>query len=401
MSDRDEKTTTQSPSSSDAIRGLRKTMGRIFKSKDDALQKALAEISSIQACKDAAITADDDLRLLAVCKLGDFGSPAFETLDIALNDDSLAVRAVAAGVLASLSHKKAIPVLERHQNDDNERVRDAIKFSIAWLEAHGVDAVREQPKPRPAPPIDIDILETTPIRTSDDVIVVNGYKITDSEMDFKTTVENKTEDSISDVTVSILSFPPDSLIPPLTRTQTIKSISPGKKKAVDFGFIVKSEGIEGEIISSVTFRASNGDKIAAKSGNCFIRSIYSQIDPFEMSAEEFQQMKKGKNTWNREHVVEVEASELYKMVKKLAQRNNLYVLKAESTKKKGTYLGVIAGVGKGRFNKVRVVITITLVGTAGEGISKVRIDAFSDDPEIIQIAASEFFEKLQIEMQTT
>ncbi|MFW9845402.1 MAG: hypothetical protein ACFFD6_01535, partial [Candidatus Thorarchaeota archaeon] len=213
-------------------------------------------------------------------------------------------------------------------------------------------------------------------------------------------VENIGQDTISDVTVSILSFPPDSLIPPLARTQTISSIKPGKKEAVDFGFMVKSEGIEGEIISSVTFRDGNGDKIAAKSGNCFIRSIYSQIEPLEMTAEEFQQMKKGKNTWNREHVVEVEANELYKMVKKLTARNNLYVLKSESTKKKGMYLGVIVGVGKGRFNNVRVVITITLVGTVGEGISKVRIDTFSDDPELIQIAASEFFEKLQIEMQT-
>jgi hypothetical protein len=143
----------------------------------------------------------------------------------------------------------------------------------------------------------------------------------------------------------------------------------------------------------------DGEKIAAKSGNCFIRSIYSQIEPFEMTADDFQTMKKGKTTWNREHVVEVEAKTLYKIVKKLAKRYNLHSLRADSTTKEGMLMGVVAGVGKGKFSDARLSVTLTLVGKVGEGISKVRIDTISDDSELIQIAASEFFERLQIEMQ--
>jgi len=130
-----------------------------------------------------------------------------------------------------------------------------------------------------------------------------------------------------------------------------------------------------------------------------IHEIIEQREPFEMTPDEFQAMKKGKSAWNREHVVEVEAKTLYRIVKKLAKRHHLHSLRTESITKDEMLMGVIAGTGKGKFSGARLSVTITLVGKVGEGISKVRIDVISDDSELNQIAASEFFERLQIEMQ--
>jgi hypothetical protein len=397
MSDKDDKTSTPTEGG-DPTRGFKRAMGRLFKSKDDKLQKVLATISSIQACKDAAITGEEDLRLLAVCRLGDFGSKSFDTLDIALNDESGIIRAMTAGVLASLADNRAIPILEAHASDDDEIVRDAISFALDWLQTRGEDVV-DEPLMSEELLAGEYILESTPIRTSDDVIVTNGYQVSDTKLQFRSTIANKTSETISEVTITILSFPPDSLLQPFGRTQIISSIGSGKSESVEFEFYVNSEAIEGEIVSSVIFVNGDGERIAAKSGNCFIRSIYSQIEPFEMNADEFQAMKKGKTTWNREHVVEVEAKTLFKIVKKLSKRLNLHSLRTDSSVKDGMMMGVVAGTGKGKFTDARLTVTITLVGKVGEGISKVRIDTISDDSELIQIAASEFFERLQIEMQ--
>jgi hypothetical protein len=395
MSDKDEIST---PSSSDPIRGFKRAMGRIFKPREDKFQKALSTISSIQACKDAAMTGNEDVRLLAVCRLGDFGSDSFDTLDITLNDESRIIRAMTVGVFASIADKRAIPILEAHTSDDDEMVRDVISYALHWLQERGEDVANRLLIPEELSEED-KILETTPIRTSDDVIVTNGYQISDSSLEFKSTIANKTNETISDVTITILSYPADSLVPPLVKTQNISSIKSGNSRSGQFEFFVNSEAIEGEIISSVTFVDGNGEKIAAKSGNCFIRSIYSQIEPFEMTPDEFQVMKKGKSAWNREHVVEVEAKALYRIVKKLAKRHHLHSLRTDSITKDEMLMGVIAGTGKGKFSGARLSVSITLVGKVGEGISKVRFDVISDDSELNQIAASEFFERLQIEMQ--
>ncbi|MFX1471307.1 MAG: HEAT repeat domain-containing protein [Promethearchaeota archaeon] len=397
MSDKNGKSSTQQPDSV-PMRGLKRAAGRLFKPKEDKLKKVLSTLSSIQACKDAAITGEEELRLLAVCRLGDYGSKSFDTLDITLNDESKVIRAMTAGVLATIEDNRAIPILEAHASDDDEIVREAIGFALEWLENRGHEVEDELLIPEKSSEEE-QIVESTPIRTSDDVLVTNGYQVSNSRLLFRSIIVNKSTEAISNVTVRIMSFPADSLLAPYADTQIIPSIESGKSDSVEFEFFVNSEAIEGEIVSSVIFVNGNDEKIAAKSGICFIRSIYSQIEPFEMTADEFQAMKKGKNTWNREHVIEVEANTLYKLVKKLAKRYNLHSFRAESKTKEGMLMGVVAGAGIGKFSDARLAVTITLVGKVGEGISKVRIDVMSDDSELIQIAASEFFERLQIGIQ--
>jgi hypothetical protein len=397
MPDKNNNSSTQQ-SDIDSVRGLKRAVGRLFKPREDRLKKTLSTLSSIQACKDAAITGEEEFRLLAVCRLGDYGSKSFDTLDITLNDESKVIRAMTAGVLASIEDNRAIPILKAHASDDDEIVREAIGFALEWLENRGHEVEDELLIPEEASEEE-QIVESTPIQTSDDVLVTNGYQVSNSKLLFRSTIANKSTEAISNVTVRIMAFPADSLLAPYADTQIIPSIESGKSDSVEFEFFVSSEAIEGEIVSSVIFVNGSDEKIAAKSGICFIRSIYSQIEPFDMAADEFQAMKKGKNTWNREHVIEVEAKTLYKLVKKLAKRYNLHSFRAESTIKEGMLMGVVAGAGRGKFNDTRLAVTITLVGKVGEGISKVRIDVMSDDPELIQIAASEFFERLQIEIQ--
>jgi len=376
-------------------------MKRIFKPEEDVLQKTLSEITSIQACKDAALTGEEDVRLLAVCRLGDFGSEVRETLELTLNDGSPAVRVAAAGVIANLGNKKTIAALENHLADNDESVREALQFSIGWLQAHGeevpVTAVGVRPVVDEAEILEI---EPTPTRTSDDVTVSSGVTISDNVLEFRVTVTNDSEELATDVTITVLSFPADSLRLLEEKTQTIEFLKPGARGTQTFAFEIESEVIEGEIITSVTFFDSSFDKVTAKAGNCFVRSLYSQLQPLEISLDEFSDMRKGKAYWNREHVVEAPPKSLFKLTKDILERKNLYLLRAEFEKQEDMFMGVVVGAGIGKYSSSRVIVTATAVGHVKGDLSRFRIDVLSESSELLQIAASELFESLQIEIDT-
>jgi hypothetical protein len=401
MAEKDERTLTQALGGGEALRGLKKAMQRIFKPQEDELQKTLSQITSIQACKDAALTGEEDVRLLAVCRLGDFGSAARETLELSLNDGSPVVRVAAAGVIANLGNKNTIDALEKHLADNEESVREALRFSIGWLQAHGEETLENEVGVRPVvDEAEILEVESTPTRTSDDVVVSSGVSISDNVLEFRVTVTNDSEELATDVTITVLSFPADSLRLLDDKTQTIEFLKAGERGTQTFTFEIDSEAIEGEIITSVTFFDSSFDKVTAKAGNCFVRSLYSQLRPLEMSLDEVSDMRKGRAYWNREHVVEASPKALFKLTKDTLKRKNLYPLRVESETKEDMFMGVAVGTGIGRYTSSRVNVTITAVGHVKGDLSRLRIDVVSDSSELLQIAASELFESLQIAIDT-
>lgn len=401
MAEKEETTSTRSFGGGEALRGLKKAMSRILGHREDTIRIALERMTSIQACKDAALTGEEDVRLLAVCRLGDFGLEATDALEMALDDDSGSVRVAAVGVLASVGTKNAIPTLKGYLGDNDERVREALNYSVGWLQAHGEEGPETMPER--APVVDDAVIlrmEPTPLRTNDDVTVMSGVSISDSELEFRVTVNNVSEDLAADLTITVLTYPADSLRLVEDNTQTVEALKPGGREVRTFRFEITSEAIEGEIITSVTFFDRNYDKVAAKAGNCFVRSLYNQIQPLEMSLDEFSEMKRGKAYWNREHVVEANPKSLFKLVKETLTRKNLHLLRAESSKQDEMSMGVAVGTGLGKFSASRISVTVTIVGHAKGDLSKLRIDVLSEDSELLQVAASELFESLQIAIET-
>jgi hypothetical protein len=79
------------------------------------------------------------------------------------------------------------------------------------------------------------------------------------------------------------------------------------------------------------------------------------------------------------------------MLLDISKKLNLRVFRSESIERDDSFMGVIAAMGEGRYTGTRVSVTQTVVGRINDGLSKLRIDIYSDDPEVLQIAASELF----------
>lgn len=356
----------------------------------------LETITSIQATKDAALTGDVDSRLLAVCRLGEWGKDAFESLDIALNDESAHVRTVAAGMLAYTKRLDAIPILEKYTGDNTESVREAVAYAIEWLQKYGKDApdtlCRPVSKENPSEILlDTDAI---PLRTTDDVLVINDYTATPESIEYGITIKNEGKTAIHEVNVAILSYPKECLSPIDSLVQSIDEIHPDDTGSLIFGFKIEGEYIEGEIITQVCLVDGHGEDLAAKAGNVFVRSIYNQFSPLEMGTDDFIRMKSDMKEWNREHTVSAGASKIYGALHSIVEGKNLYIFQKEEMERDNIFMGVIAGIAKSNFSGNHIAVTLTAVGTKGDTISKLRIDVYSNNNEILHSAASELFETI-------
>jgi len=356
----------------------------------------LEQITSIQATKDAALTGDEDTRLLAVCRLGEWGEDAFESLDIALNDESSHVRTVAAGMLAYTRRLDAVPILEKYTGDNTESVRETVAFALDWLQIYGEDAPESPyiPSSKEDPAAILLETDSLPLRTTDDVLVINDYAASPESLEYGITIKNESTTSIYLVSVSILAYPNESLSPVDSLTQSIDEIEPDDSGSLIFGFKIEGEYIEGEIITSVRLVDINGEDLAAKAGNVFIRSIYNQFAPLEIGADDFISLKSNMKQWNREHTVSAEACEIYNALPKILEAKNLYVFQNEDLERDKVFMGVTAGIAKSKYSENNLAVMLTAVGTKGDDISKLRIDIFSDNNEIAQSAASDVYETI-------
>jgi len=397
LAKKNERSITSALGGGESVSRLKRAMKGVMKKPNDVVAKMLSNLTSIQACKDAALTGDDDLRLLAVCRLGEFGEAAFEALDISLSDESAIIRTVAAGMLAFSEDEAAIDILKPYLVDNNETVREAIIYSLGWLDEYATEKEHGTRIPdKRENPAEI-LLETdaVPLKTSEDVEVISTYTTLPESLEFGMTVENKTLEPIHEVSIKILMYPSESLEPLDSLDQLVETIPPGGIEALIFGFKVKSELVEGEFVTSVQFIDSNGEDVAAISGNIFVRSLFEQYLPLEITPEELLSMKSEMKDWNREHSLAVEAKELFETLKELFPIWNLYTVQSESTERDGMFMGILSGAAHGRIREDNLIVTLTLVGRIEDNLSKLRIDVLSEDPEVLHTVASVLFEAVQ------
>ncbi|TXT57554.1 MAG: hypothetical protein BAJATHORv1_10256 [Candidatus Thorarchaeota archaeon] len=380
------------------VKKLGKSLAKIFKGSSEKLENDLRLLQSIQACKDASLTGNEDKRLLAVCRLCEFGENAQESLELTLLDDSEVIRAASVGMLMFLHNTECLEIIKKHKGDSSPKVKAVANYAFEWLKTQ-LDAV---PEPMPSKvkvlgtsdPNKSDAVEV-PLKSSDDVPVKTDYTDMNGAIEFSVIVINGMSEEIRDIEVQILAYPGDSLNLTSRSKEIIERIGPGGSEEVVFKLEKTSEAIEGEFISSVTFVDQSGERIAAKTGNRLIRSFYAQIEPLESSSEDYHDLKSKMKHWSREHVVPEDPETLFDQVKALMKNKNLFILNSEISKRDSMYMGVITGMGKGKYVDARIAVTLTVLGRSNENLSKMRIDVISEESTFVNTAASEIYTSIQ------
>jgi len=382
----------------DAIRKLKRVVKKIIGPGQDELALAVSRLESIQACRDISLTGDDDQKILAICRLAEYGSEAFESLELVLHDNSEKVRVTAVGMIGCLGDLRGIQALQPMTNDSSGDVQWMTQYSIQKLwesPAEPEPEVRTIVREVKTAEVGFVLEEPMPLYYTDDVIVNHDYSISASSFTFILGVHNKSNEPLQDVTVAILAFPSGSLKAPKKRIAKIREIPVASSITREFNMRIFKESIEGEIVTAVRFTDGKGDRIAAKAGHCFVRSFFEHLEPETATSEEFLKAKKRMKYWNREHVLEVEPQKLLNLLENVMESKNLYVFRSETAEREGMLMGLAAGMGRGRFGGALLAITLTLVGRRDDNLSKLRIDIYAEDVEFLHTAASQLFESIQ------
>jgi hypothetical protein len=397
LTKKDDQTESSAEGEGESVSRLKRARKKVKGKSEDLVDRMLSKLTSIQACKDAALTGDDELRLLAVSRLGEFGAAAFEALDISLNDENHLVRIMSAGMLAYTEDQAAIEILKPYLSDENETVKDTIEFSLNWLDERAIekDHGTQIPENWESPTEFLLDSDATPLKTSQEVGVVSSYTVVPESLEFGIAIGNNSLEPIREVSVKVLNYPKESLEPLDPLSQIIEEIEPGGFEALIFGFKAVHESIEGEFVTSVHFVDMKGEDFAAISGNIFVRSLFEQLLPLEITPEELLSLKSEMKEWNREHSLAVDALYLFDTLKELFSNWNLHPVQSEDTERENVFMGVVSGMAKGRIHDNKIAVTLTVVGRVKDDLSKLRIDVLSENPEILHTIASVVFETIQ------
>ncbi|MCK4485122.1 MAG: HEAT repeat domain-containing protein, partial [Candidatus Thorarchaeota archaeon] len=382
-----------------ALRKLKRVVKRIMGPSQDELALAASRLESIQACRDMSLTGDNDQKILAVCRLAEYGSEALESLELVLHDDSDKVRVTAVGMIGYMGDLRGIQALQSIADDSSGDVQWMTQYSIQrlWeLPAKPEPEVRTSIREVKTAEVRFILDEPMPLYYTDDVIVEHNYSVSVDSLTFILSVHNQSNEPLQDVTVAILAFPSGSLKAPNERIVKIAEIPAADKITFEYNMPTFKESIEGEIVTAVRFTDSKGDRIAAKAGHCFVRSFFEHLEPKKTTSEEFLKAKKRMKNWNREHVLEVEPQKLLNLLENVMEDSNLYIFRSETAERQGMLMGLTAGIGRGKFGGSLIAITLTLVGRVDDNLSKLRIDIYSDDVEFLHTAASQLFETIQV-----
>jgi hypothetical protein len=373
----------------EALRYMRDNVKRFLRPRGEELANRLAELQTLQACKDAALVGDDELRLLSVCRLAEFGQEAREALEIALYDITSVVCTAAIGMLHAIGvevSRSEVPE-EKLADEKIKSILEYVKQTQTVPEEKKTQDVAYAAARRP----DLFTNEL-PVRTINYVDVQSTCEEKDESISLLVTLTNEGEHHVKDTTVSLLTYPSEGLTLESDRAAQVGGLPPSEEARIKFDFKKTAIYVEGEMVIAVVMENHLGQDVSAKSGNCLVRSLYPQMKPLDLSSSEFRVARMEMKPWSREHVLRFNPRSLFRLLKQIFKEKNLHLVREDVSERSGMMRALLIGAAQSIFNQTRLVIHLTLVGNLDESKTKVRIEVHSDEEQLLHIAASRIYE---------
>ncbi|MFO7835878.1 MAG: hypothetical protein R6V83_04420 [Candidatus Thorarchaeota archaeon] len=373
----------------EALRYVKDSVRRFLRPRAEKLAGQLAQLETLQACKDAALVGDDELRLLSVCRLAEFGKEAREALEIALYDMSNSVCATAIGMLHVIELDIARDEVPKEKLYD-EKVKSILSYinQMRGIREEQETETFTQVAARRADSFSSEL----PVRTTNYIDVENKCQELGERISLLLTITNEGKYDVKDMKVSLLTYPSESLELESDRAVEIGKVSSSEKVKIKFNFKKTANYVEGEMVTAVVMKNHLGLDVSAKSGNCLVKSLYPQMKPLDLSSADFRVARMQMKPWSREHVLGFNPRSLFRVLKKVFSEKNLHTIREDVSEKDGMMMASLVGAAESIFDQTRIVIQLTLIGKLEESRTKVRIEVHSDEEELLHIAASRIYE---------
>jgi len=237
--------------------------------------------------------------------------------------------------------------------------------------------------------------ETRSIDSGSTIQALRGGEFIGNRLRFKVKVLNTSPYVITDVTVTLISYPRDSL---RFEGETVKSIAKIDRegfRSPTFDFLPTQDCVKGDIIASVSYVDSRGQAHSVTTEPYQIRAVCDLLRPEVITSEEFVlklgTLGHGKMT---SKVDDWTPEEMHDKVLHILRSSNFFEVSSELSQFDDHIESKIKGWAKGIYTGNNIGVEIVVSGKSGINGATCNISMAGEDQAMIMPAIDEFCQKI-------
>jgi len=239
-----------------------------------------------------------------------------------------------------------------------------------------------------------ELVEEPPV-APDRVQVLRGAEFVGNRFRYKVKVQNNTPNVITDVTVTISSYPRDSLKLEGEISRIVQKIDPEGFRSPGFEFMPTQDCVKGHIVASVSYVDHKGEVHSMATEPYTIRAVCDLLNPENITPEDYKLRISGFQSGEESlRVEEWTPEEMHEKTVRILRDSNFFEVESSSGKV-GEHAEIsISGWASGKYTGKNIGVDITITGISGVAGATCKIRMSGEDEAMIMPAMDEISKKL-------
>ncbi len=225
--------------------------------------------------------------------------------------------------------------------------------------------------------------------TTGDVKSLRGCELVGGHFEYKVKVDNDSGFVITNVRVTIVSYPEESLNLTGDRMRSVNRIEVGGFRSLQFLFGPTKDCVEGTIQALVSYTNPENVTQNIEVQPYTIKSVCDLLKKKEISLEGFIDVQKDMNKSSKEFSIDWNSIIAFNKIQQNLTSKNFHIVSLESESAGGQFIGSIRGFAEGKYTGKRIAVMISVTGFEEGASSRVRIDILGDDVSMLPTILSE------------
>jgi hypothetical protein len=200
----------------------------------------------------------------------------------------------------------------------------------------------------------------------DDISLQRGGEFVGNRMRFKVKVANNTKNVFTDLVVSVLSYPQDSLKLESEQSKTLSKLEPGGFRSPTFDFLPTLDCVKGNIIATVSYLDSAGEAHSLTTKPYTIRAVCDLLQPETIPPDSFEE--KLTELTHGDMTVQVDdwsPSEMFSKAVQVLESSNFAEINSTEESEDGIFIAKVSGWAVGKYTGKNLALEITITGKSG------------------------------------
>ncbi|MDF1538347.1 MAG: hypothetical protein P1Q69_05545 [Candidatus Thorarchaeota archaeon] len=224
--------------------------------------------------------------------------------------------------------------------------------------------------------------------------ILRGYETIGGRFIYKVKVMNNTEYVVTNVTISIVSYPRDCLNLESEISRFIPRIEGNGFRSLEFELLPTKDCVEGKITSTVSLVDMKDNLQSLPVKEVVLRSVCDLLKPLETQSHVFETILGDLSTSSEDINTNWNVRILSGMMNHILPSKNFYIIDSTINENNGETRAVLRGFAEGKYTKKRVAAVLTITGATDGSSSNVKIEILGDDLSMIPTALVELKESL-------